>query len=152
MSIFGELDAKEIPNNPFFIPAGEYSGVVSGAEIKEDRTGQLRLNIEYTISDDNAYHGKTVRDSFRIFPNLTRADFEMLQPKEKSEISSERSRLKQRLCGDPAFDDPGLGVNPEDLNDDNWDPKSLVGTLVDLTITNSADGRYTNVRTARIVE
>jgi hypothetical protein len=47
------------------------------------------------------------------------------------------SAIKRTLCGNDGNDkQKGLGVDPDDLNDEKWDPATLVGTKVILAVNN----------------
>lgn len=139
MSIFGKLDAATIPTNPFFIEAGEYEGEVTKGAYKKNRDGQRQLFIEYTITDESsAYDGKTVTDFFTLVDeDMTLEMLELLPADEKAKIRKNISALKRRLCGNSGnSSQAGLGVEENELNDPDWDPASLVGTKVNLAISN----------------
>lgn len=52
MSLFGELDVASANDNPFYKEDGQYTCVVSGAEIKTSRKdGAKGLALKYTIVD-----------------------------------------------------------------------------------------------------
>ena len=153
MSLFGELDAAEISTNPFYVEAGEYSGKIVEAKHTEDRDGNPRFQIRYVITDEMSdYHGKTLMDSFKLFPGMTSELLATLPPAEKKEVRDALGALKRRLCGqENVEDDKGLGVLEEELNDEEWDPKTLVDMEVELAVVNSADNTRSFVRWARKV-
>ncbi len=154
MSLFGKLDAANIPTNSFFVAAGDYSATVTVGEYRNKRDGNGRqLHIEYQITDpESEYLDSKVGQFFDLVDaDMTAETFELLPADEKKKIRKTNSAIKRTLCGNPGRDDqPGLGVTEDDLNDPEWDPKSLVGTDVDLTIYNfgpNNDGvgvRYVN--------
>jgi hypothetical protein len=139
MSIFGKLDAANIPTNPFWVEKGEYSAEVTKAEYKFNRDQQKQLFIEYTItSPESQFLDSKVPQFFTLVdPEMTQEAFAMLPAEEQKAIRRTNSALKRTLCGnDNNPKQRGLGVNPDDLNDENWDPGTLVGTKVDLAINN----------------
>lgn len=139
MSIFGQLDAANIPTNPFFIEAGDYEAEVTKALFKNNRDGQKQLVIEYTITDDaSEFDGKTVSQYFTLVdPDMTAEQFALLPAAEKQKISRTNSAIKRTLCGNNANEaQKGLGVDPEDLNSPTWTPEFLVGTKVNIGISN----------------
>lgn len=152
MSIFGKLDAAQVPTNAFYIEAGDYEAEVTKAHFKE-KDGQRQLVIEYTITnqdsqylDQKAYHYYTLPDA-----DMTAEMFELLPSDEKQKIRKTNSSIKRTLCGtDGNSKQRGLGVPEEDLNDDDWDPAVLVGTKIYMGIANfGKDGvnvRWVNLR------
>lgn len=159
MGIFGDLDAKEIPDNPYFVKQGEYTAIISGAAFqKSENKGrdQHQLVISYKIADeDSKFYGQEVRDWFNIFPEMTEDLLDTLPPKERRTVMAANSAVKRRLCGQPDLDRKGLGVDIDELEDDDnpWDPTSLVGLEVDLAIVNRGENNeYTNISWANLRE
>jgi hypothetical protein len=155
VSIFGKLDAREIPASPYYIAAGEYDAEVTDAQyrIKKD-SDQRQLFIEYTITDEGSlFNNKRVRTYFDLVdPDLTNESFMMLPTAEQAIIQRNMTNLKRALCG---FNDNirGLGVSEDDLNDDNWEPASLKGIKVRIGISNyGPDNQSVNVKWANIVQ
>ncbi len=156
MSLFGKLDAANIPTNSFFVAAGEYSATITVAAYRNKKDGSGRqLHIEYQINDpDSEYLDSKVSQWFDLVdPDMTEETFELLPADEKKKIRKTNSAIKRTLCGNPGRDDqPGLGLTEDDLNDPEWEPKNLVGSLVDLVIYNfgtNNDGvavRYVNLQ------
>jgi hypothetical protein len=136
MSIFGQLDAANIPTNPFWVDAGEYTAEVTDAKYKINKDGARQLIIEYTIDDDaSEFVESRVAQFFTLVdPELTQEDLELLPAEEKRNIRRSNAALKRNLCG--ANGRKGLGVNQDDLNDPEWDPKSLIGSKVNVGVTN----------------
>lgn len=139
MSIFGKLDAANIPSNPYFVEQGEYEGEVTRADFKNNRDGERQLHIEYTITnEDSQYLDSKVVQFFTIVdPEMTQEKFDLLPADEQKKIRRNMSALKRTLCGNEHnTSQKGLGVNSDDLNDEAWDPKSLVGTKVKFAVNN----------------
>lgn len=153
MSIFGKLDAENIPANPFYIEKGEYSAEVTAAKYKTDREGKRQLTIEFTINDESSQFldSKAVKYFDLVDPEMTAEKFALLPAEEQKTLRRNLSALKNMLCGNGR--NKGLGISIDDLNDDSWDPEVLVGTKVDMAISNygpNNDG--VNVRWANIQE
>lgn len=150
MGIFGKLDAAAVPANPFWVAAGEYSAEVTKAEYsviqKGNNAGTRQIHIEYTINDE-AYLDSRLHQYFALVDeDMTEEMFEMLPDEEKNKLRKANAKIKQTLCGN-GTNQPGLGVDEMELNDDNWDPKSLVGTKVDIAVANGGDkNQYVNIR------
>lgn len=138
MSLFGKLDAANIPTNSFFVKAGDYSATVTAADYGQNRSGGRRLHIEYQIDDpESEFMDSKVGQYFDLVDeSMTEEDIELLPAEEKKKINKTNSAIKRTLCGNGREDQPGLGVTEDDLNDPEWEPKSLVGTKVDLTVYN----------------
>lgn len=154
MSIFGKLDAQNIPSNPFFVEKGEYSAEVTKAEYKTNRDEKRQLVIEYTINDsDSQYFDSKVSKYYDLVDSeMTSETFALLPAEEQKTVRRNLSSLKNALCGNGR--NKGLGVEVDDLNDENWDPAIMVGTKVDLAVSNygpNGDGvnvKWANVQTA----
>jgi hypothetical protein len=150
MSVFGKLDAATIPTNPFWIEKGEYEAEVTKAEYKKDRDGNNQLFFEYTIDQEESQFNKKKASQFftLVDPEMTAEDFELLPATEKAKISRTNSALKRTLCGNDANDSQqGLGVDADDLNDEDWDPSVLVGRKINMGIANyGAKDEGVNVR------
>jgi hypothetical protein len=139
MSIFGKLDAANIPTNPFWVEAGEYSAEVTKAQYKTNRNDQKQLLIEYTItSPESQFLDSKVAQFFTLVDSeMTQEAFTLLPIDEQKNIRRTMSALKRTLCGnDSNSKQRGLGVEPDDLNDEDWNPEVLVGTKVDIAVAN----------------
>lgn len=153
MSIFGKLDAATIPTNPNHIDDGEYPAEVTKAEFKVNQEGRRQIFLKYTIDDEESrFNKRSVNQFFNLVDeNLTEEDFILLPPKEQDEILKTLSTLKRVLCGNEAnARQKGLGVNPDDLEADDWDPSVLVGTKV--TIAVRTNKQYVNLQWANLRE
>jgi hypothetical protein len=139
MGIFGQLDAQNIPTNPFFVEKGEYTAEVTKAHYKDNRDGQKQLVLEYTIDDtESPFFDSKVSQYFTLIdPNMTNETFMLLPPDEQKQIRRMMSALKRTLCGNDGNDSQrGLGVDPDDLNGENWDPETLKGLKVSVGVNN----------------
>lgn len=139
MSIFGKLDAANIPTNPFFVEKGEYSAEVTRAEFKTNRDGNKQLHIEYTITDETSQYldSKIVQFFTLVDPEMTQEKFDLLPADEQKKIRRDMSSIKRTLCGNENnTSQKGLGVNADDLNSDDWNPEVVVGTKVRLAVNN----------------
>jgi hypothetical protein len=154
MGIFGQLDAKKIKDNPFFVEEGEYRAQIVKAFIQENKQKEKhQLIIEYKITDGRN-KGKNVRDWFDVFPEITEEEYFDLDEEAQGAIDAANSAVKRRLCGFTVGkkEYPGLGVDVEDL-DDSWDPKSLVDLEVDIGVVNRGDdNEFSNISWARVAE
>lgn len=154
MSIFGKLDAANIPTNPYYIAEGEYQAEVTDAGYKTNRDGNRQLFIEYTITDENSeFHNKKASQYFTLpDADMDQEALDLLPPDEKKSILRTISAVKRTLSGNEMSQrQKGLGVDPEMLNDDNWDPSSLKGTKIDIGITNYGEKKEgVNIRWVNI--
>lgn len=150
MSIFGKLDAANIPTNPFFVEKGDYPAEVSDAKYQTNRDEVRQLKIEYTITDDTSeYDGKKVSHFFNLVdPEMTTEMFELLPADEKKKLRMNMANLKRTLCGNDGNDNhKGLGVSPDDLNEEGWNPQVVIGTKVTIGISNyGANNEGVNIK------
>jgi hypothetical protein len=154
MSIFGQLDAENIPSNPNFIEKGEYSAEVTKALFKDNRDGNRQLVIEYTITEDGSQYDKYKPTQYfnLIDSEMTAEAFALLPAEEKRKIQQVNAKIKRTLCGTTGSStQKGLGVDPSDLNDPNWNPEVIMGTKIKLGISNfGSDG--VNVQWVNLIE
>lgn len=139
MSIFGELDAANIPSNPYFIEKGDYPAVISKAEFKTSRDGQRQMTIEFTIDDsESEFNDQKITKYFNLVAaDMTAAKLEALPAEEKAKVRKANASLKRWLMGNENnSSQKGLGVSVEEMNDRNWDPKTLLHKKVTIGITN----------------
>lgn len=140
MGLFGDLDANEVPNDPFFVEQGTYHGVLAEASrvTKSNDETKHGLSFKWVIDDESDYAGKSVSDWLAIFPEIDASEV-------TAEVRTAMSRTKQRLT-QMGLDEDAMATL---LDDDNLD--NLVGMEADLQVTNSADKNdpdkiYTNIR------
>lgn len=156
MSLFGKLDAANIPTNPFFVEQGEYTAEVTDAKYKTNRNDVRQLVIQYTITSENSqFLDSRVTDYFDLVAaDLTAEQFILLPAEEQKKIRRNNANLKRRLCGNDNNDkQKGLGIPQDDLNDENWDPAVLVGLKVSLAVSNyGANNEGVNIKWVNIIE
>lgn len=142
MGLFGNTDASEVPDNPFYVAPDTYSCVLTEVNRVQTKDGSKEgLAFKWVIEDeDSEYHGSQIQDWKNIWP-----DAEEITPN----IKKDNARLKQRLLE--------LGLTEDQMNDllDNLD--DLVGIVAYVTVTESHDKNdpskvYTNVKSIRIDE
>lgn len=138
MSIFGKLDAALVKTDPFFIAAGDYYASITASEVKiyEEKP---QFVITYKINDASSpYNNFSARKIYNLpDPDMTQEDYELLSGKERQRLDTAMASLKRDLCGrDEDPEDNGLGVDPNDLNNPEWNPASLVGLEVIISINN----------------
>ncbi len=154
MGIFGRLDAATIPSNPFKIDEGVYSATITNAQYRDNQTKNVRqLIIEFTIDDEDSsfldYKAPMYFDL--VDSEMTAEMFELLPATEKQKIQRALASLKKTLCGDGRH--KGLAIDENDLNDPDWDPKSLINLKTTIGISNYGPNKENfNVRWANIRE
>ncbi len=155
MSLFGKLDAEKIATNPFFVEKGEYEAEVTKAFYKDRNNDTRQLVIEYTITnEDSQFYDSKVSSYFNLVdPDMTEEAFSLLPADEQKKIRQTNAAIKRTLCGNDAnSSQKGLGVHPDDLNDPEWTPESVVGTKVTIGIANyGANNEGVNVRWVNIM-
>lgn len=137
MSVFGDLDMANVPDDPFFIPEDNYWAVCTEASTKE-KDGITSLVIKWTIDEpESQYHNMSLSEWYGIpSEGESFADwYENLDGKGKMRFSF----LKKRLRG--AFD-----LSEADFNQlEDWN--ELVGAEAYLKVTNASvgDKKFSNV-------
>lgn len=138
--LFGELDATQVEENPFYVAPDTYKCVLTEANKVEKKDGSgYGLSFKWVIEDeDSDFYGNSISDWKDIFPGIT-AD--QITP----EVKRKFSFLKQRLTE--------MGLSPSEMNnlleDDNL--SQLIGMVAFVEVTetidkNDPDRKYTNVR------
>lgn len=123
MGLFGDVDATDIPDDPFHIDDGTYFAVLTEIkQVSNEEKGTNGLSFNWTIQDeDSEFDGNRAQDWKNIYPNLTAEDV-------TPEIKADLARLKQRLTQ--------IGVPEEDLNEFLDNKEDYIGTEAYITIKN----------------
>lgn len=140
--LFGELDASEVPDNPFYVAPDTYFCVLAEANKVEKKDGSgFGLAFKWVIEEeDSEYNKNNIQDWKNIYPDITADEV-------TPDIRKDNARLKQRLIemGVPESEMSGLLDNLEDL----------VGLQAYVTVTETTDKNdptksYTNVKSVRV--
>lgn len=112
MSIFGDMDVDDIPEDPFYVAPNTYWCVCTEAKFtdfdKDD--GQMFLQIVWTIDEpDNDYHTKNLQKTYKVFPGKKKSD---LAPKEIQGLSYLKRDLRR---GFDLSESEMQTVNPSEL-------------------------------------
>ena len=144
IGLFGEVDASEVPDNPFYVAPDTYRCVLTELNrvAKKDGSGE-GLSFKWVIEDeDSEYNGNQIQDWKNIYPEVTEAEV-------TPEIRKDSARLKSRLIE--------LGLSEDEMNNllDNLD--EYVGTVAYVTVTETTDRRdptkkYTNIQKVSVDE
>ncbi len=150
MSIFGQLDAASVSSNPFKVERGVYPAQITKFEFRETRTGTRQLFLETIITDEESEFIDERVQKYYFLPDadLTQEKFDALPSDEKKRVRKNMAVLKKDLCGTEGREDQrGLGVDPNDLNDPEWNPQVLIGTEVTIGVNNyGANGNGVNLQ------
>lgn len=147
MSVFGKLDAASVSSNPYKVEKGIYPAEITKFEFRQTKNDQRQLFLECQIEDmDSEYDDERV-NKYYFLPdeNMDQETFDAFPSDEKKRIRKNMATLKRDLCGsETRTDQKGLGVDPEDLNDPDWNPATLVGTKVTIGVNNYRDNTNLN--------
>jgi hypothetical protein len=146
MGLFGELDAAEISDNPFYVAPDVYKCILAEANRvqKKDLTGE-GISFKWVIEDEESdYYGSNVSDWLNIYPDVSGDE---VTPK----IKQSNARLKSRL------QEMGLSAEEMDVLLDEDNLENLVGMVAYVTVSESHDKNdpdkvYTNVRKVEVIE
>lgn len=142
--LFGDVDAAEVPNDPFYVaPDTYYCKLVEANKVekKEEKGGGYGLAFKWQIDEpDSPYNGNHIQDWKNIYPDVSASEM-------TADIRKDNSRLKGRLLQ--------MGVPESEMNDllDNLD--SLIGleayvTVVESTDKHDPEKKYTNINKIRV--
>lgn len=143
MGLFGELDANEVSDNPFYVAPDVYNCVLTEANRVEKKSGDGEgLSFKWVIEDeDSDYVGNSLSDWHNIYPDATEDDV-------TPQMRKDNARLKKRL--------KEMGLTPDEMNeileDEHLD--DLVGMQGLVEVSESADKKepekiYTNVKSVK---
>lgn len=144
MGLFGDVDAADIPEDPFHVDDGTYLCTLTEVKaVQRNSDGQHGLAFKWTITeDDSEFEGNTLNDWKNFYPDLTEEDL-------TQDIKKDLSRLKQRLTQ--------LGVPEEDMGKFNENFDEYIGTEAYVTVKNTTDTKdpskkYRNITFVRLPE
>lgn len=140
MGLFGDLDANDISDNPFYVAPDTYKCVLTEANLVEKKDGSGHgLSFKWNIDDeDSEYYGNSVNDWHNVFLDLT-SDM-MTEQRVRRAVAGLRARLTSM----------GLSADEQNniLDEDNL--ADLIGMVAyvsvkETTDKNDPDKKYTNV-------
>lgn len=139
MSLFGDIDAADIPENPFYVAPGTYECVLTEAIVKDKTDGSGQgLALKWVIEDDESdYKGQNISDWFNVYPDLTADE---LTQKQKQDLS----RLRQRLTQMGLTTEEQNALGEEESRDELIGMKAFV-TVKETPDKNDPDKVYTNI-------
>lgn len=143
MGLFGEVDATEVPDNPFYVAPDTYLCTLAEANRVEKKDGSGEgLAFKWVIEDEGEFQGNNVQDWKNIHPGISEDEV-------TPDIRKDNARLKGRLLE--------MGVPESEMNDLLDNLNDLVGiqayvTVVETTDKNDPTKTYTNVKSVKIDE
>lgn len=145
MGLFGDLDANEVSDNPFYVAPDTYLAVLTEVKKVEKNEGGEGLSFKWSIQDeDSEFYQQNVQDWKNIYPDVPSDELTANQKKDNA-------RLKKLL--------QELGLTPDEMNvlldDDNLD--RLVGIEANIEVVETRDKNddskvYTNIRKVSLFE
>lgn len=144
MGLFGDIDANDVADDPFFVPAGTYESVLTDASLytPDGEETPTAIFFTWTIDDEDAedYNGNSVSDRCAVFPEITSDE---VTPKIRKAFSFTKSRLKE------------MGLDEDDMNglldNDGEKLEEYVGLEATIQVRNSTDKndsekKYSNIQ------
>jgi hypothetical protein len=144
MGLFGDLDANEVSDDPFYIPPDVYRCVLTEASRNEkknpkpDDLSKEGLSFKWVIEDeDSDFDGYNKSDWHNLYTDVSEDEVTV-------QVRRDNARLKKRL-GE-------MGLTPDEMNnlleDDNL--AELVGIVANVEITetpdkNDPDKKWSNI-------
>lgn len=148
VSLFGNLDAAQVNDDPFWIEPNTYWAICIDATIRQNENGDNALSIQWQIDQpDSDYHEKKLSDYFTLVPmdeSLTPEEaWKALSASEKDKVKWLKRRLRR-----------AFGVPESELN--TVKPSQLVGCGAFIEIvegkgkegTKNAGKKFSNIRDA----
>lgn len=103
LSLFGEVDVAEVPDDPFHVDDGTYLTALTEVKaIQTNSDGQDKLVLKFSILDEGEFYGNSVQDYKNFYPEATQEEIEA-----NTDMKKDLARLKQRLLS--------IGVPVEDM-------------------------------------
>jgi len=142
VSLFGNLDAAEVNDDPFYIEPNTYKAVCVDAVVKETTDGSNALILKWQIDEPASdYHEKNLTDYFTLVDQ--NAVWEDLDGKQKDKVKFLKRRLRR-----------GFGISESEIN--SVKPSDLIGREAFLQIvegqgkkgTANEGKTFTNIRDA----
>lgn len=142
MSLFGNLDATEVNDDPFYIEPNTYKAVCIDAVVKQANDGSNALILKWQIDEPSSdFHEKTLTDYFTLVDQ--NAAWEDLDGKQKDKVKFLKRRLRR-----------GFGISEGEIN--SVKPSDLIGNEAYLQIvegegkkgTANEGKKFTNIRDA----
>lgn len=140
-NLFGDADAAEVPDNPFYVAPDTYFCTLAEVTRVEKKDGSGEgLSFKWVIEDEGEYEGNNVQDWKNIHPDVPQDEW-------TPAIRKDNARLKQRLLE--------MGVAESEMNGLLDNLESLQGlqaylTVVETTDKNDPTKTYTNIKSVRL--
>lgn len=132
-----DLGLREASTDPNKIPEGRYPAFIQNLQTKELKKG-LTLIITYKISDLDPNFGGKTKPEFKTIPKVDQATGKYLTEEDEQNAAF----LKQRILS--------FGVPEDEL--DNMKREELLGTPLWITLVQSQNGPYINVKEVELRE
>ena len=154
MGLFGDQDANEVSDNPFYVAADVYQSVLTEFTLRSSKDGEKKgLSFQWTIEEeDSEYFHNTVSEWINVYISDEDAP-------DTQALRRDRARTKSRLTE--------IGMTPSEMNDlidedgiFNEDLASkFIGTVGFVEVTETKDKNfeengkvYTNIKKVTLLE
>ena len=102
MGLFGDQDAAEVSDNPFYVAPDTYLSVLSDMALNTSKAGdKTGLSFKWVIEEEGEFEGQNVSEWITIHFNDDSGD--------ATAIRRDRARLKSRLTQ--------IGMSVDEMND-----------------------------------
>lgn len=145
MGLFGDQDAAEVSDNPFYVAPDVYLSILTDLTLRTSKDGEKKgLSFQWTIEEeDNEFNGQTISEWVNVYLSDDDAP-------DATALRRDRARMKSRLAA-VGFSNEQMnelvdedGIFNEDL------AKEFIGTVRYVQVTetpdkNDPDKKYTNI-------
>lgn len=155
MGLFGELDANDVSDDPFYVAPDVYQSVLTEMVLRTSNDGEkVGLSFQWTIEEEESeFAGNSISEWVNVYLNSS-----MEEAAGAVTVKRDRARLKSRL--------QQLGMSNEEMNDILDEDGELneeivatyIGTVAFVEITESKgkganEGKvYTNIKKVTLPE
>ena len=152
--LFGDLDAAEVSDNPFYVAPGIYKCVLTEISLPAKKDGGHGLAVKWTVEDEEAdeYNDSTLNQ----WANVYLTEDEVAEADAKA-VKRDRANVKRMLTD--------IGMSNDEMNniidDDNELNQSVVDeyigieaylTVKETADKNDPDKKYSNVSKVVLLE
>jgi Fe2+ transport system protein FeoA len=130
MGLFGDIDANEVSDNPFYVAPDKYQCVLAEAQVVQKKDGSgYGLSFNWVIEDEESeFNQQRISDWKNIYP-----DADSREGVDEITIRRDNANLKRRLTE--------MGLTADEMNDllDEGNLDELIGMTAVVEVTETPD-------------
>lgn len=153
MGLFGDNDAAEVNDNPFYVEAGVYDCVLSGIDFKHnEEKDTYGLLYKWSIETEGDYEGQTITEFIGFYPTK-----EHREAVEAWQLRSNEAKQKSRLAAIGLSNEQMNNLIDDELTIDDSIVEEYLGTVRTLELIEkkgkgeNEDKTYTNIKSVSVL-